>query len=152
MEELDGLDILVNNAAVASVEPFLEISEKEWDCIFRVNVKSILFCTQAAAWIMKERGGGKIINITSPASRMALPMYTACAASKAAVASITRSRALALAQYHITVNSVARGRMDLICNERHIHEEQNARHSPGTKHLAGRGGSSCSVVGESAIR
>jgi 3-oxoacyl-[acyl-carrier protein] reductase len=125
--DLGGLDILVNNAAVASVEPFLEISESEWDRIFSVNVKAVLFCTQAAAWVMKERGGGKIINVTSPASRMALPLYTAYAASKAAVDSITRSSALALAQYNITVNSVAPGRMDT--DMQRMTEEKFAAHA-----------------------
>src|SRR5690348_15412960 len=68
--DLGGLDILVNNAGVASVEPFLDISEEEWDRVFDVNVKGMLFCLQAAARVMKERGGGKIINVSSPASRM----------------------------------------------------------------------------------
>ena len=61
---------------------------------------------------MRETGGGRIINITSPASYMGLPFYSAYAASKAAVDSITRSAAIALAQYNIRVNSLAPGRMD----------------------------------------
>jgi len=110
--ELGRLDILVNNAAVASVEPFIEITEEEWDRVFRVNVKGLMFCIQAAARVMMQNGSGKIINITSPASRMGLPFYAAYAASKAAVDSITRSSAIALAKHNITVNSVSPGRMD----------------------------------------
>jgi len=101
--ELGRLDILVNNAAVASVEPFIEITEEEWDRVFRVNVKGLMFCIQAAARVMMQNGSGKIINITSPASRMGLPFYAAYAASKAAVDSI---------KHNITVNSVSPGRMD----------------------------------------
>jgi NAD(P)-dependent dehydrogenase (short-subunit alcohol dehydrogenase family) len=61
---------------------------------------------------MIRQGGGRIINITSPASRMALPNYAAYAASKAAVDSLTRSAAVALAAKNIQVNSVAPGMMD----------------------------------------
>ena len=125
--ELGGLDILVNNAGVASVEPFLEISENEWDRVFSVNAKGVLFSLQAAARVMKERGGGKIINVSSPASRMGLPLYVAYAASKAAVDSITRCSAVALAKYNITVNSVAPGRMDT--DMQRMTEEKFAAHS-----------------------
>jgi NAD(P)-dependent dehydrogenase (short-subunit alcohol dehydrogenase family) len=125
--DLGGLDILVNNAGVASVEPFLEISENEWDRVFGVNVKGVLFCLQAAARVLKERGGGKIINVSSPASRMGLPLYVAYAASKAAVDSITRSGAVALAKYNITVNSVAPGRMDT--DMQRMTEEKFAMHA-----------------------
>ncbi|MFN8007296.1 MAG: SDR family oxidoreductase [Terriglobia bacterium] len=112
VESLGRLDILVNNAATWSVEPFNEISEAAWTKVFDVNVKALMFCLQAAAREMRSKGGGKIINITSPASHMALPNYTAYAASKAAVDSITRSAAVALGKDRITVNSVAPGRMD----------------------------------------
>jgi NAD(P)-dependent dehydrogenase (short-subunit alcohol dehydrogenase family) len=112
VESLGRLDILVNNAATWAVEPFLEITEVEWTKVFDVNVKGLLFCLLAAARAMRQTGGGKIINISSPASHMALPNYTAYAASKAAVDSITRSAAIALGKHKITVNSVAPGRMD----------------------------------------
>jgi 3-oxoacyl-[acyl-carrier protein] reductase len=110
--ELGGLDVLVNNAGAASVEPLLEITEEEWDKVFAINVKGLLFTLQAAARHMSGNGGGRIINITSPASRMALPNYTAYAASKAAVDSITRAAAVALGRFKVNVNSVAPGRMD----------------------------------------
>jgi NAD(P)-dependent dehydrogenase (short-subunit alcohol dehydrogenase family) len=110
--ELGRLDVLVNNAGVWSVEPFLEISEESWDRVFAVNVRALLFSLQAAARQMMSNGGGRIINVSSPASRMGLPNYTAYAASKAAVDSITRSASVALGRHQITVNSVAPGRMD----------------------------------------
>ena len=80
--------------------------------MFAVNVKGLYFTLQAAARHMSGNGGGRIINVTSPASRMALPNYTAYAASKAAVDSITRAAAVALGRFGINVNSVAPGRMD----------------------------------------
>jgi NAD(P)-dependent dehydrogenase (short-subunit alcohol dehydrogenase family) len=90
----------------------LGITEEDWTRVFDVNVKGLLFCLQAAARHMKENGGGRIINISSPASRMGLPNYAAYAASKAAVDSITRSAAAALGPHGITVNCIAPGRMD----------------------------------------
>jgi len=112
VQELGALDILVNNAGTWSVEPFLEITEENWDRVFQINVNGLFRCLQAAARHMRANGGGAIINITSPASRMGLPNYTAYAASKAAVDSITRSAAVALGRDRITVNCVAPGRMD----------------------------------------
>jgi NAD(P)-dependent dehydrogenase (short-subunit alcohol dehydrogenase family) len=110
--ELGGLDVLVNNAGTASVQPLLEITLQEWDRVFAVNVGGTLAMLQAAAQFMRPHGGGRIINITSPASRMALPNYAAYAASKAAVDSLTRAAAVALAPFNILVNSVAPGMMD----------------------------------------
>src|SRR5581483_2244535 len=112
VEQLGRLDILVNNAGTWSVQPFLEITEEEWDRVFRVNTKGLLVWLQAAARHMSRNGGGRIINISSLASRMALPNYAAYAASKAAVDSITRSAAAALGKYNIRVNTVSPGRMD----------------------------------------
>jgi NAD(P)-dependent dehydrogenase (short-subunit alcohol dehydrogenase family) len=112
VDELGRLDVVINNAGTASVQPLLEITEDEWDKVFAVNVKGVVFTLQAAARHMKENGGGRIINVSSPASRMALPNYTAYAASKAAVDSVTRAAAVALGPFGITVNCVAPGRMD----------------------------------------
>jgi NAD(P)-dependent dehydrogenase (short-subunit alcohol dehydrogenase family) len=111
-QKLGRLDILVNNAAVASIQPLLEITEKEWDKVFSVNVKGLFFMLQSAAKAMKETGGGRIINISSPATRMTLTNYTAYATSKAAVDYLSRTAAAALGPYNITVNTVAPGRMD----------------------------------------
>ena len=112
VEELGALDILVNNAGTWSVEPFLEITEEDWDRVFHVNVKGCYAVSRQPRATCGRTEVGAIINITSPASRMALPNYTAYAASKAAVDSITRSAAVALGRDRITVNCVAPGRMD----------------------------------------
>jgi NAD(P)-dependent dehydrogenase (short-subunit alcohol dehydrogenase family) len=111
--ELFGrLDVLINNAAVSSVESLLEVTENEWDKVFAVNVKALFFLLQAAARVMKETGGGRIVNVSSPATRMTLTNYTSYATSKAAVDYITRTAAAALGPHGITVNAVAPGRMD----------------------------------------
>lgn len=110
--QLGTLDVLVNNAAVSSVESLLDVTEKEWDKVFAVNVKALFFLLQAAAKAMKDSGGGRIINVSSPATRMTLTNYTSYATSKAAVDYITRTAAAALGVYGITVNAIAPGRMD----------------------------------------
>ena len=106
------LDVLINCAAYAAVEPFGAMTATAWERSLLVNVRGIALAIDAAAAVMRSQGGGHIINITSPASRMALPLYSHYAASKAAVDSLTRSAAVALAPDNIRVNSVAPGMMD----------------------------------------
>jgi len=106
------LDVLVNCAAYATAEGFLDMTARSWEQTLLVNVRAIALATTAAARQMIPQGHGRIINITSPASRMALPNYAAYAASKAAVDSLTRSAAVALAPKNIQVNSLAPGMMD----------------------------------------
>lgn len=107
-----GLDILVNNAGFGAIESFFEMSAALWHRTLSINVVAMAMLTRAAAELMKRQGEGRIVNVTSPASRMPLPNYAAYAASKAGVDSLTRSSAIALAPFGITVNSVAPGMMD----------------------------------------
>jgi NAD(P)-dependent dehydrogenase (short-subunit alcohol dehydrogenase family) len=108
-----GIDILVNNAAVVEIGPFLEITEEIYDRVFGVNVKGLLFTLQAVARTMIEKGtGGKIINLASQAGRRGDPLVTVYGASKAAVISITQSAALALIPHRINVNGIAPGVVD----------------------------------------
>jgi NAD(P)-dependent dehydrogenase (short-subunit alcohol dehydrogenase family) len=109
---LGGLDVLVNNAGFGAGEAFLEMKAATWDRTLGLNVKALALASAAAGRIMMTQKSGRIINITSPASRMALPNYTAYAASKAAVDAITRAAAVALAPHGIRVNSLAPGMMD----------------------------------------
>jgi NAD(P)-dependent dehydrogenase (short-subunit alcohol dehydrogenase family) len=109
---LGGLDVLINNAGYGAGEAFLAMKAETWDRTLGLNVKALALASAAAGRIMMPQKSGRIINITSPASRMALPNYTAYAASKAAVDAITRAAAVALAPHGIRVNSVAPGMMD----------------------------------------
>lgn len=107
------IGILINNAGYGTIEPFLEMTAAAWDRTLRVNVRAVALACAAAGRHMRAHGqGGRIVNVTSPAARMALPDYLAYAASKAAVDSITRAAALALAPHGVLVNSVAPGMMD----------------------------------------
>lgn len=109
---LGGLDVLVNNAGYGAGEAFLAMKAETWERTLGLNVKALALGCAAAGRIMRQQKSGRIINVTSPASRMALPNYTAYAASKAAVDAITRAAAVALAPHGIRVNSVAPGMMD----------------------------------------
>jgi len=113
VREFGGLDILVNNAGVAKIIPFLETTEQDWDFIFDINCKGLLWCSQAAARVMIAQGrGGKIINLASQAGRRGEALVLAYCASKASVISMTQSMALALAPHKINVNAIAPGIVD----------------------------------------
>jgi meso-butanediol dehydrogenase / (S,S)-butanediol dehydrogenase / diacetyl reductase len=108
------VDVLVNNAGVLRVAPLLETDEDTWDLTFDVNVKGILFCTQAAVRQMIAQGqGGRIVNAASGAAKMGpnLPIG-AYAASKHAVLGLTRCFAVELAPYNILVNCYCPGIVD----------------------------------------
>ncbi len=109
---LGGLDVLVNNAAYSRIELFWDSSEEVWERTFRVNVIALAMACRTAGRIMKAQGQGRIVNVTSPSARMAIPEYVAYSASKAAVDSITRSVAASLGPFGVLVNSINPGMMD----------------------------------------
>jgi len=113
VQQFGGLDILVNNAGVGRIIPFLETTNEDWDFMFDVNCKGLLWCSQAAARQMIAQGrGGKIINLASQAGRRGEALVLAYCASKACVISMTQSMALALAPHKINVNGIAPGIVD----------------------------------------
>ncbi|MFL5703275.1 MAG: SDR family NAD(P)-dependent oxidoreductase, partial [Ktedonobacteraceae bacterium] len=90
VNQFGGLDILVNNAGVGKIIPFLETTEQDWNFMFDVNCKGLLWCSQAAAQVMIKQGrGGKIINMASQAGRRGEAYVLAYCASKACVISMT---------------------------------------------------------------
>jgi NAD(P)-dependent dehydrogenase (short-subunit alcohol dehydrogenase family) len=112
------LDVLVNCAAVAPAEAFLDMTADAWEQALLVNVRAVALAMAAAGRVMATHGGGRIVNATSAAARMALPNYAAYAATKAAVDSLTRSAAVALAKHSIRVNSLSHGMMDTPLQQR----------------------------------
>jgi 3-oxoacyl-[acyl-carrier protein] reductase len=117
-----GIDLLINNAACGMVEPFLEATYGAWTRTMALNVTALAMACKAAGRVMRDQRSGRIINVSSPGSRMALPDYTAYTASKSAVDSITRAAAVALAPHGVLVNSIAPGMMDTEM-QRSIEEE-----------------------------
>ncbi len=109
VDAFGALDVLVNNAAILDGEPVCEISEAKWDRQMAVNAKGTLFCSQAAAEVMKRQKRGKIINISSIGALAAQAGLCAYHSTKAAVLTITRSLALELVPWNIQVNAVVPG-------------------------------------------
>lgn len=112
LEEFGRIDILVNNAGIIRRAPSLEFSEKDWDDVINLNLKSVFFLSQAAAKQMAKQGGGKIINIASMLSFQGGILVPSYAASKGGVASLTKTMANEWAKYRINVNAIAPGYME----------------------------------------
>jgi 2-deoxy-D-gluconate 3-dehydrogenase len=106
---LDRVDILVNNAGIIRRAPVLEYSEADWDAVLDVNLKSVFLLSQAAARGMVARGAGKIVNIASLLSFQGGITVPGYAASKGAVAQLTKAMANELAARGVNVNAVAPG-------------------------------------------
>jgi 3-oxoacyl-[acyl-carrier protein] reductase len=109
-ERFGKLDILVNNAGVIVFKLLADLTEEEFDRIFAVNVKGTFFTCQQAVKRMAE--GGRIINLSSSATAMMLPKYTAYVATKGAVEQLTHILAKELGHRKITVNAVSPGPTD----------------------------------------
>ena len=106
------LDALVNNAGVAVFKPLLETSYAEWQRVLDVNLTGPFLCTQAAAPLMREHGGGAIVNVTSISGVRASTLRVAYGTSKAALMHLTKQQAVELAALGIRVNAVAPGPVD----------------------------------------
>jgi NAD(P)-dependent dehydrogenase (short-subunit alcohol dehydrogenase family) len=109
LEEFGKIDILVNNAATnPTMASAIDVDERAWDSIMNLNLKGLFFLSQAVANVMRERGGGKIINVSSAAgtSPDILPLYSI---SKAGVNMATKVMAQQWARYNIRVNGIAPG-------------------------------------------
>ena len=111
------IDILVNNAGIQTVAPFLELTEEEWDEIFKVNLKGTFLCSQMVAKEMIKFEKGKIINISS--IHYSIPRFNKAHydASKAGIEMLTKDMALELAKYKINVNCIAPGAIATPMNE-----------------------------------
>ena len=108
--EFGRIDVLVNNAGTSVVwMPALELEERAWDSIMNLNLKGLFFLSQAVARVMKEHGGGSIINISSVDGLKPEVNNSAYNISKAGVVMATRTMAREWAQYNIRVNCIAPG-------------------------------------------
>lgn len=113
IEQLGHIDILINNAAVFTAAPLVEVTEADFVRTFDINVRGTLFTAQAVAQHMIERGrGGKIINMASQAGRRGEALVPVYCATKAAVISLTQSMGLDLIQHGINVNAISPGVVD----------------------------------------
>jgi len=104
------VDILINNAGIMENKPLDQVSEEEFDRVFRVNVKGVFFCCQQA--VRRLAAGGRIINIGTSVTRVMLPNYSTYAMSKGSVEQLTRVLAKEVGHRNITVNTVSPGPTD----------------------------------------
>jgi len=112
VDELGGIDILFNNAGIIRRAPITEFTEKDWDDVMNINIRTLFFLSQAVGKVMIEQArGGKIVNTASMLSfqgGILVPSYTA---SKSAVMGLTRLLANELGAHGINVNAIAPGYM-----------------------------------------
>ncbi len=122
--EFGAIDILVNSAGITKKGPSEDFAEEDWNNIINLNVNGLWNACQLVGRVMKERKKGKIINIASLASFVAMNQVTAYCASKGAVAQITRALGSEWAQYNINVNAIAPGVFETPMNTKLINQPE----------------------------
>ena len=127
------LDVLVNNAGRAGQTPFLDMTEEDWDRVLDTNLRGVFLCCRAAAGQMvRQGGGGKIINITSALGIKGARNSAHYAASKGGVVALTRSLASELAPHRIEVTAAGPGQTDTpMWRSMYSREEQALRKQAG---------------------
>ena len=103
------VDILVNNAATQNPAALLELKEADWDFVLAVNLKAPFLCAQHAGRMMREKGGGKIVNISSVHAYDAKRNFAHYSSSKGGLETLTKSMAIELAAHNVQVNSLVVG-------------------------------------------
>ena len=110
IDELGGIDVLVNNAGIFELKGLLDLTVEDWDRLQDVNARSMLVTTQVAARAMIAAGtGGRIVNLASMAAKRPAADQAHYAASKAAVVALTQATALELGTHGITANAICPG-------------------------------------------
>lgn len=113
VKHFGGIDILINNAGIEHKEPFLQTPLDVWNKVIAINLTGAWLCSQAAArQMVKQKRGGRIINISSIHEELAMPTNAPYCASKGGVRMLMRTIALELAEHGITVNDVCPGAVD----------------------------------------
>lgn len=109
VQELGRLDILVNNAGTNVRRPAVEFTEADWDTVVNLNLRAAFFCATAAGRVMVAQRSGKVVNVSSIASRVGLATGSIYAATKGGLSAFTRTLAVEWAPYNVQVNAVGPG-------------------------------------------
>lgn len=121
---LGPIDVLVNNAGVYPRQPFLEMSEHQWDDMQSINLKSMFHTSQATLPDMIGRRSGKIVNISSVTFHLGMADLTHYVASKGGVIGLTRALAREVGPHNIHVNCVTPGAIEVEAEKRFVSQEQ----------------------------
>lgn len=127
------IDILINNAGVSVMKSPYLITVDEWDMIINTNLRGYFLCSRETARIMKQRGGGSIVNISSTRAFMSEPDSEAYAASKGGLVALTHAMAASFSPDHIRVNCISPGWIE-------TGDYGNLRNKDHAQHLSGRVG------------
>jgi NAD(P)-dependent dehydrogenase (short-subunit alcohol dehydrogenase family) len=111
--DVGRVDVLVNNAAVQTAGPLLDVTDEDWDRVIRTNLTGCFLCTRSAGRFMREHGGGAIVNIGSGCCKVPFPGLVAYTASKGGIDMFTKVAAVELGRYGIRVNCVAPGAIEV---------------------------------------
>lgn len=109
VERFGRLDILINNAGVEEVRPSFDVDEALWDRIVDTNLKGAFFTAQAAGRVMRDGGGGSVVNLCSLTSMVGVPTAVPYGSSKTGLLGMTRALAAEWAPHRIRVNAIAPG-------------------------------------------
>jgi gluconate 5-dehydrogenase len=124
VEAFGGVDVLINNAGVRVIVPFLEQTLDQWQRLIDVMLTGPMLCCQAAIPHMLAKGGGKIVNVGSVTGIIGLTKRAAYAAAKAGLHGLTKSLAYELSSQGIYVNAVAPGLIETPMNTAYFQDEQ----------------------------
>jgi NAD(P)-dependent dehydrogenase (short-subunit alcohol dehydrogenase family) len=116
VDELGGLDVVVNNSGVVSSLPLLEMSDEEWDRVLDTNLRGVFLVTRAAGRHLVQQGSGKVVNIASNFAFKGVAGHAAYCASKAGVVAFTRAMAVEWARFGVQVNALAPGYVETDLN------------------------------------
>ncbi|RAK14263.1 hypothetical protein B0I26_1306 [Anoxybacillus vitaminiphilus] len=112
-ETLGRIDILINNAGLGVFKSPYDLTVEEWDYVIHTNLRGTFLCSREAAKIMRNNGGGAIVNISSTRALMSEPNSEAYAASKGGILSLTHALAVSLGPDRITVNAICPGWIEI---------------------------------------
>ena len=108
----DSLDALVNNAALQVAKPLIETTVEEWDAVMAANLRSVFLGVKLAYPLLKARGGGAVVNVSSVHAIQTSANIAAYAASKGGMLALTRAMAIEFAPDNIRVNAILPGAVD----------------------------------------